>query len=277
MTEKKGLILFVEDDRVDRMAFARYAKKNDFPYDYTLAASVEEAQTQLEQHRFDAVVLDYMLSDGTAFDLFDQVGNTPIIIVTGQGDIDTAIRAMKEGAFDFLEKDPNGNYLQILSLTIDNGIAHQQREKELQRYRQGLEELVEDRTRKLRRAVDKYKNAEEELAHAYNLQRVINQMLQRALEEISLEEYLQRSLDIILSLPNINLRGAGSIFLVDDEIQENLVMKASRGFSEQHQKACQSVPFGACVCGKAALFGTWQEVDFDDDICRLKLQRFMSW
>ncbi len=66
---KKGRILFIEDDKVDQTAFERFADKDDFPYDYIMASSVKEASNVLKSEKFDAVVMDHLLGDGTALDL----------------------------------------------------------------------------------------------------------------------------------------------------------------------------------------------------------------
>ncbi len=146
MGNKKGKILVAEDERIDQIAFERFIKKEKFPYDYVIAGSVKKAKIILEKEKFDAVVLDYMLGDGTAFDLFDKVKGAPIIIVTGGGGEEIAVQAMKAGAYDYLIKDPEGNYLKTLPLTVENAIKHKLAEDALFRYQEHLEEVVRDRT-----------------------------------------------------------------------------------------------------------------------------------
>ena len=64
-----------------------------FSYDYDTVRSVKEAIGILESQKFDVVVSDYVLGDGTAFDLFDRIKDTPGIIVTGAGDEEIAAPA----------------------------------------------------------------------------------------------------------------------------------------------------------------------------------------
>jgi DNA-binding NtrC family response regulator len=113
-------IMLVEDDRVDRMAFDRSVKENGSLHDYTVASSVAEAKTVLNSTRFDAVIADYLLGDGTAFDIFEMGMDAPIIVVTGAGDEETAVRAMRAGAYDYLVKDPDNNYLTVLPTIVEN-------------------------------------------------------------------------------------------------------------------------------------------------------------
>jgi len=124
-------VLLIEDDRVDQMAFKRLVKEKNLPYDYSIAGSLSEAKKILSSEAFDIVITDYILGDGTAFDIFSSIINTPIIFITGAGDEETAVKAMKAGAYDYLIKDPERNYLKILSLTIENAIKRKKAEERL--------------------------------------------------------------------------------------------------------------------------------------------------
>jgi len=158
--EIKEKILFVEDDMVDRMAIGRFMKSSDINYDYSFAGSVKEAKEKMSLQNFDAVVIDYLLGDGTAFDLFSNISEVPFIIVTGTGDEGIAVKAMKAGASDYLIKNPDGSHLQTLSITIENAINRKKANEELQLYRQHLEELVQTRTAELVKENEERKRTE---------------------------------------------------------------------------------------------------------------------
>ncbi len=98
-------VLFVEDNRFDQMAFERLVKQDGLPYDYEIAKSIAEARSQLKTRKFDIVITDYYLGDGTGFDIFNLLEDTPVIFVTGAGDEEIAIKAIKEGAYHYLIKD----------------------------------------------------------------------------------------------------------------------------------------------------------------------------
>ena len=115
-------ILLVEDDTVDQLAFKRLVEEDGLLYDYTIAASVAEAREFLSHNGYEIVIADYMLGDGTAFDLMDAAQGIPMIIATGTGDEEIAVRAMKNGAYDYLIKDPLRNYLKILPMTVENAL-----------------------------------------------------------------------------------------------------------------------------------------------------------
>lgn len=163
MMNEKKTVLLVDDDPIDRMSFERYAKKTVFPYDYMLAGSVREAKELLETHRFDALVLDYILGDGTAFDLIDKAGQTAIIVVTGLGDEKVAVAVMKAGVTDYLVKDTQGGYLTTLPLAIERAIRNKENEQELTQYREKLEHLVAERTAELETEIIQHQKAEKAL------------------------------------------------------------------------------------------------------------------
>ncbi len=149
---KRLKILLVEDNKIDQVAFERFVERKNLPYGYVIASSVAEAKTSLATERFDALVIDYLLGDGTAFDLFDEMGDVPVVVITSNGNEEIAVKAMKAGATDYLIKDLEGHYLTILPVTIESAIRFRQTQDELRRHRQHLEELVEERTVELIRA-----------------------------------------------------------------------------------------------------------------------------
>src|SRR4030043_96849 len=61
-------VLLIEDDGLDQMAFKRFLEDEKLLYDYKIADSVSEAQSMLDSEKFDIIVSDYSLGDGTALD-----------------------------------------------------------------------------------------------------------------------------------------------------------------------------------------------------------------
>jgi PAS domain S-box-containing protein len=101
------------------------------------------------------------------------------------------------------------------------------------------------------RDITERKMIEDQIELDYQIQRVISSILKISLEPISLEEQLEHVLDLILSIPRLALHSGGVIYLVEDE-PEVLVMKAQRRIADSMRISCAKVPFGKCVCGKAA-------------------------
>jgi PAS domain S-box-containing protein len=162
MTDKIKVLL-VEDDKVDQTAFERLVQKEKLPYRYSIAGSIAEAEKVLQSDVFDIIVSDYLLQDGTTFDVLALKAPCPLVVTTGSGDEETAVRVMKKGAYDYLIKDPEGNYLKALPITIEKALKHFRNEKELFGYQQRLEFLVEERTRSLHDEIKDRVAAEEAL------------------------------------------------------------------------------------------------------------------
>jgi signal transduction histidine kinase/CBS domain-containing protein len=95
-------------------------------------------------------------------------------------------------------------------------------------------------------------------------QAVINSLLHQSLEDISLDHLLKRALDLILSIPWLSFEKQGSIFIVEND-PNTLVMKAESGLSGPTKRSCARLPFGKCLCGRAA---ATQEIQFADCIDR---------
>ena len=163
MEEKRIRLLLVEDDKVDQMAFERFVREESLPYDYTATRSISAAEEVLKSQEYDVVISDYMLGDGTAFDIFDQTKDAPIIVVTGTGNEEVAVTAMKQGAYDYIMKDPEGNYLKTLPSTVELALKRKQTEKELRNYQERLEFMVKERTAQLEAEIVVHKQAEDAL------------------------------------------------------------------------------------------------------------------
>jgi putative nucleotidyltransferase with HDIG domain len=106
------------------------------------------------------------------------------------------------------------------------------------------------------------KQSEEEIKRNYDTQAALNLLLHLSLEDLSLEELLKRALDRVLSIPWLTFESRASIFLVEDE-PNVLVMKAQRNLAEPIQRACAKIPFGKCLCGRAAMI---QKIHFSDHL-----------
>jgi PAS domain S-box-containing protein len=132
MENTRYKILLIEDDELDQMAFKRFVDGNAIPYDCTVSGSVSQARQALKSNQFDIIITDHSLGDGTAFDILEAAKNTPVVVVTGAGDEETAVKAWKAGAYDYLVKDLNQNYLKAIPITVENAIRHNMVEKKLQ-------------------------------------------------------------------------------------------------------------------------------------------------
>lgn len=119
-------ILLIEDDIIDQKAFERYAQREMPDYLYDIAGSIAQAKEFLNDNEYDVVITDYFLGDGDAFDMISQIVDTPVIFVSGAGDEEVVIEALRSGACDFLIKDSSRNYLKVLPVTIEKILKQKQ-------------------------------------------------------------------------------------------------------------------------------------------------------
>jgi Response regulator containing CheY-like receiver, AAA-type ATPase, and DNA-binding domains len=99
-------VLIVEDEDNARHNLSALLRQKD--YDTLSVATLTEARQALIRQEADIVLLDWHLPDGTGLMLLDEMAQYPLrppaIVITGYGDIEMAVEAMKHGALDFLTK-----------------------------------------------------------------------------------------------------------------------------------------------------------------------------
>ncbi len=107
--EKRALnILIIDDDDVDRMAAQRALKASGIEAILQEANSAEAGFQALQKQHFDCLLLDYQLPDSNGLTLLQQLRkaeiNTPVVMMTGQGDEALAVEMLHAGASDYLPK-----------------------------------------------------------------------------------------------------------------------------------------------------------------------------
>ena len=112
LTESAPLqVLILDDERFDRHRLARFCSGLDICVAVTNASTLEDFRTKLANQRFELILLDYMLPDGTGLDAMESVRlsaanvNAATIMITGQGQDDVAAEAISYGCADYLTKD----------------------------------------------------------------------------------------------------------------------------------------------------------------------------
>jgi signal transduction histidine kinase/ActR/RegA family two-component response regulator len=121
-------ILLIEDDKIDQKSFEWLVREEKLPYDYKIVDSISKARNLLSSERFDAIISDLLLTDGTCFEILESFKDTPIIIVTGAGNEETAVKAIKAGAYDYLVKGIDRHHLKMLPLTVENALKYKKLE-----------------------------------------------------------------------------------------------------------------------------------------------------
>lgn len=159
ITKPQIRILIIDDDIVDRLA-CRRALSECLDCDYVLieAESGREGLIMVNEHKPDCILLDYHMQDlnGLEFliELVDNLGEIPIpvMMLTGSDSATVAVEAMKRGARDYLVKDVDGQYLELLHTVIQR-VLHE-------RFLQVEKKLTEE---KLLQTEAKYRNLVEHI------------------------------------------------------------------------------------------------------------------
>lgn len=101
------------------------------------------------------------------------------------------------------------------------------------------------------RDITERKRTQEAIELSLNVQRVLDSILNLSLPPLSLKEILSKSLDALLSVPVFALQDKGAIFLVGGD-GKSLELMVHRNLPETLQQSCAMLPFGKCLCGRAA-------------------------
>ena len=141
----RNKVLVVDDEAGVRFGIRDFLEQQG--YEIEEAESCEDAQHIFRTSRPDIVIADYMLADGTALDLLPRLkeidSDIPLLVLTAHGSIDLAVRAIKEGAEQFLTKPLELQTLQVILQRL------------LQKQRNHHKQLA-SKTRQVRQAIDPF-------------------------------------------------------------------------------------------------------------------------
>jgi len=157
-TPQTGNVLCLDDDQdaCDLLATALEARG----FSVRTETSAEVAISAATDDEFDAVLTDLQLGDTDGLAVCARIlaarPSLPVVVVTGNASMDTAVAAMRAGAFDFLTKPLD---LDLVALTVSRAVQHHRLKLEVQRLRsevagaQGFEKLL-GKSRAMRRVFD---------------------------------------------------------------------------------------------------------------------------
>ncbi|MBU4261617.1 MAG: sigma-54 dependent transcriptional regulator [Proteobacteria bacterium] len=141
MANEKYPVLVIDDEEPIRRLLQKELANSS--REVFTAATAAEAMALVRNRWFDVIIMDLRLPDTTHLDLLikvrDSIPHTEVIMITGHGDIDSAVEAMKLGACDFIPKPFN---LDRLDLVVEK--AHQRvrlsRENMILRHKAGYDQ-----------------------------------------------------------------------------------------------------------------------------------------
>ncbi len=145
---KEGRILVIDDDEVVLGVLKDLLELRSFE-----VLTAQEGRAGIEVFRNngpDLVITDISMPELDGLQVLRRIREmdecVPVILVTGHGDLDNAIGALRRGAYDFLLKPINP---EILLNTVNTGVEHCRLRRFEKDYRRILEEQVEARTKDL--------------------------------------------------------------------------------------------------------------------------------
>lgn len=144
MSEHKALIV---DDEPDILELLEITLER-MNIDCSTAADINTAKFLLKDKSFDICLTDMRLPDGDGVDLVaymqEKYPNIPVAVITAHGNMETAISALKSGAFDFLTKPVD---LTLLRNLIDNALCLSDKDENIESRLVGKSEIITELTK----------------------------------------------------------------------------------------------------------------------------------
>ena len=116
-------ILIIDDQDPIRRVLREILENEKYQVDD--AANGPTALQMMKDQEYDTILCDIRMPDMDGIEVLEQVkamSDTPVIMISGHGTIDSAVEAIKKGAFDFIQKPPDLNRLLI---TVRNALDKQ--------------------------------------------------------------------------------------------------------------------------------------------------------
>ncbi len=165
-SRQKSRILIVDDEPVIREVL--HERLSNAGFDCQVARNSAEALKQIRSAPYNLVLSDIAMPGGDGISLLRQIKNEQpdldVVMLTGVVDVETAIRAIRLGASDYLTKPFN---LEDVMLTIDRTLEKRRLLRENLEYQLDLERKVEERTSELRHKSDEVERLYLELKIAF--------------------------------------------------------------------------------------------------------------
>lgn len=162
MNNKNATILIVDDDPsvLDTTA----SLLDNFGYSVVACSNARDALIKLRENRIDSVLTDIKMPEVTGVELLEKIHTIkpeiPVVLMTAYVDLDTAINAIKKGAFDFITKPFTPEYL---AHTIKRAVTYTKLVQMEKNYKSMLEDTVRKKTQELANALSSTKSLSKEV------------------------------------------------------------------------------------------------------------------
>jgi PAS domain S-box-containing protein len=240
-------ILIIDDSPEDRQIYRRLLLSNENKYDFIEAEMGDDGINVCMDQNPDCILLDYNLPDMTGLEFMDQLKAInsivpPVILLTGHGNEEIAVRAMKNGVQDYLVK---GNISrESLYIAVENAIGKVALMREVEERNQ---ELIKTNI-KLQKEIIERKKIEEELWQS-NI--ILTAIVEGNTDAIYVKDLQGRYLTInqagslVFGLPAEEIIGKTDVELLSPEIGQE-IMDADRNIitSGQATTAEETLDYG---------------------------------
>jgi PAS domain S-box-containing protein len=139
-------VLIVEDDDDHSKLIEISLLKYNSSFSVDIAHTGAECLRRIADNRYDAVVLDVLLPDQSGLEILDKLARTsheaPVVVVSGHGNEQIAVDALKKGAYDYLVKDDN--YIKVLPNVLKKTIEKFQLELRLKESQSLYQKIFEN-------------------------------------------------------------------------------------------------------------------------------------
>src|SRR5262249_23611722 len=141
MTEdKEQIVALVVDDDPAMCELVQSALERR-GYDVTTTQNADQALHLLQDKDFDVVATDLNMKGMSGIDLCRKIvanrEDTPVVVITAFGSMETAVAAIRAGAYDFVTKPFE---MESLALTLERAKQHRKLREELKRLRRAVKE-----------------------------------------------------------------------------------------------------------------------------------------
>jgi DNA-binding NtrC family response regulator len=108
-------ILLIEDEDSIRRVLKKVLLQDNQSYKFTEATDGQEGILTVKKQHFDLIICDIKMPKKDGIEVLDFIRNhtptTPVVMISGHGNLETAVQAMRMGAFDYISKPPDLNHL----------------------------------------------------------------------------------------------------------------------------------------------------------------------
>lgn len=195
MTDQRLRLLLIEDKKHDFVILNRTLERSHLACEISWVQRGEEALSLLQSEIFDVITLDYQLPDMNGLEIIqaiiDRNIDVPVIFVTGSGNEEVAVQAMKLGAQDYLMKDPVGKYLELLPSVIEKTQRHWQNRRARQAAEAAEKSLALEQERMLILA-EFISNASHEFRTPLSVMKTALYLMGRSSDTEKQQQFMQR-------------------------------------------------------------------------------------